>query len=283
MKNIAIAFIILLLMSATVAIADDWEVLKGTHFIIYFAEDHEDFADQVLRKAEKDYNRIAVDLGYSRTSGFWTWDKRVKIYIYPDHESFIKDSGQPEWSEGMADFSRKRILTYSGSEDFLISVLPHEMAHLIFRDFVGFKSDIPLWLDEGVAQWEEELKRQKIEALAQTLFRQGKLLSLEEMVRLDVRTIKDEDKLQIRLTSPSNEPGVIIINGKNLISLYYLQAASLVGFLINRFGAEKFTNFCRELRDGKKLDDALSSAYSLYMPDLNAFEQKWREYLKSKR
>lgn len=33
------------------------------------------------------------------------------------------------------------------------------MTHLIFIEFVGFDKVIPLWLNEGVAQWEDRSKR----------------------------------------------------------------------------------------------------------------------------
>ena len=61
--------------------------VKGDHFLVYFTKD-EGFAKDVLNKSELYYNRISSDLGYARYSEFWTWDKRVKIYIYPDKDSF---------------------------------------------------------------------------------------------------------------------------------------------------------------------------------------------------
>ena len=113
MKIVCVVFIVLL--AATVLIAQDWQELKSDHFIVYFAQDKA-FADDVLRKAEEDYDRIASDLGYARYSNFWTWSNRVRIYIYPDHASYVKDSGEAEWSEGMADYEKKEIHTYSGSQ-----------------------------------------------------------------------------------------------------------------------------------------------------------------------
>ena len=140
------------ILSASPSLSQEWREASGEHFRVYFL-DNVDFANEVLRNAEIFYRRIAIDIGYPRYSEFWTWDKRVKIYIYQDRVTFLKATNQPSWSEGMADYTNKQILSYAWSQGFMDSLLPHEMAHLIFRDFVGFKGEIPLWLDEGVAQW----------------------------------------------------------------------------------------------------------------------------------
>lgn len=265
--------------AVTVSLAQDWQELKGEHFIVYFIQD-KPFASNVLHKAEREYGRIATDLGYARYSNFWTWENRVKIYIYFDHRSFLEASGQPEWSHGMADYKSKKILGYAGSEEFLTSVIPHEIAHLVFRDFVGFKGEVPLWLDEGVAQWEENINRQWIKKIASEYLKKGTLLSIKDMMDLDVRLIKDTDKIHLRSTSLAGQPGILIIDGKNLANLYYLQSASLVGFLIERYGSDKFTDFCRQLRDGKELEGALHSAYPVHFPGINELENKWVGYLK---
>jgi len=276
--KIIFVFFAVFFVTATL-IAQEWQELKGEHFIVYFIQD-KDFASDILYKAEKDYDRIASDLGYARYSNFWTWANRVKIYIYPDSTSYHGASAQPEWSEGMADYTNKRILSYSGSSDFIESILPHEIAHLIFRDFIGFESEIPLWLDEGVAQWEENTKKDMIKRTAKEFLKDGTWLSLKDMMDLDVRHLEDTDKIHLRTTFIDDKPNFIVIDGKNLVNLYYLQSASLVGFLIERYGADNFTNFCRRLRDGKILEDALISAYSTYLRDLVDLENKWMQYLR---
>lgn len=261
--------------------AEDWKELTSDHFIIYFTRD-EKFAQDVAHKAENYYERIATDLGYPRYSQFWTWDKRVKIYIYPERNLFLKASGQPQWSEGMADYNAKRIMSYAWSEGFVESLLPHEMAHLIFRDFVGFQGTIPLWLDEGVAQWAEAQKRTQIKAAARQNYQNDTLLSLTDMMNLDIRNITETDKVYIRSTlTKDGERGVLLLSGNNLVNTFYLQSVSLVGFLIEKYGSLSFADFCRQLRDGKNLEEALRLAYSNRMGNLDEFESEWRKYLAS--
>jgi hypothetical protein len=272
-------FIIIFSLFSSSVFAQQWQELKGEHFIIYYVSD-EAFARKVRDTAEVYYRQIALDLGYPRYSEFWLWDKRVKIYLYPDHSSFLKATGQPEWSQGMADYGKKEIVGYNLSQVFLDSILPHEMAHLIFRDFVGFKGEIPLWLDEGVAQWAEKNKRDYIKKIIKKAYDEDRLLSLEDLMRLDIRNIRNKEEVYVRsTTSKTGEPRVLFLSGDNLVSLYYLESVSLVGFLIETFGSDSFSHFCRQLRDGKRINEALTSTYPNYIRNLEDLERRWRKYL----
>ncbi|MFH0918331.1 MAG: hypothetical protein V1830_04275 [Candidatus Omnitrophota bacterium] len=263
------------------AAAEDWKEKKSEHFIVYFNQD-ESFAQAVLDGAEKDYRNIAYDLGYARYSEFWTWDKRVKIYIHPDRAAFLKATGQPNWSEGMADYTNKQIVSYVWGKGFIESLLPHEIAHLVFRDFVGFRGEIPLWLDEGVAQWEETAKRQEVKDLVQRYYQDDNLLLVSDIMRLNIENLKGKQGVLIRATrTKDNKDGVLFLSPNNLIEIYYLESVSLIGYLIEKFGSNSFSGFCRELRDGRSVEEALKIAYPLHIRSIKEFEDGWREYLKS--
>ncbi|MBN1405354.1 MAG: hypothetical protein JW946_02420 [Candidatus Omnitrophica bacterium] len=265
-----------------IAFADDqpqWQEIKGEHFLIYFTGD-EKFAKESEQKAEYYYRNIALDLGYQRYSEFWLWDNRVKIYIYPDHASYIKATGQPEWSHGMANYKTKQIASYTWSEGFLESLLPHEIAHLIFRDFIGFKGEAPLWLDEGVAQWAEYSKRNFMKSQVKNIFDANSIMLVNDMMKVDFKYIQLKDVLYIRATlTKEGEPGVVFLTGDELIKNYYIQAFSMVSFLVEKYGAERFSHFCRELRDGKSFEAGLNAAYRERISGINEFQNKWREYL----
>ena len=259
--------------------SQDWQELGGQHFIVYYTGEDK-FARSVSEESERYYNNIADDLGYSRYGGFWLWDKRVKIYLYLDRAAYLQATNQPEWSEGMADYKLKQIHGFLGSKQFLESVLPHEIAHLIFRDFVGFKGEVPIWLDEGVAQREEEAKRQELKAMAKKRFNENTFLSMSDMMRLDLNNITHLDRIYIRVNRLKNDnKSLLFLSGDNLIASYYLQSVSIVSFLIDRYGSDNFAHFCRELRDGKQIEEALSFAYPSSIRSLSELEDKWREYL----
>ena len=257
-----------------------WSELKSDHFIVEYSGTNRDFARQVSDAAEKYYSSIAEDLGYTRYSNFWNWENRVRIYIYPDHDSFVAASGAKQWSHGIADYQKKEIVSYEWGKDFLDVLLPHELTHLIFRDFVGFRGDVPLWLDEGVAQWEEKtLRARRLENL-RDIVRRNMLIPLQIMMNLDIRGIKKDDIVNIRVESENGGLKTMPLKGEELVSIYYLQAFSLVGFLIGEFGTDKFIVFCRQLRDGNNLSDALRHAYPTEIRSLADLDKKWTDYLR---
>ncbi len=265
-------------LNADAADKIEWKELKGTHFIVYFSGE-ESFARDVLNSAERYYTQIAAELGYARYADFWTWEKRCKIYVYPDHDSFLRLTGGAEWSHGMAEYRTKTIYSYAWHEGFLDSLLPHEIAHLIFRDFIGFKGEVPLWLDEGVAQWEEEAKRPEMKAMVKDLYEKEGLLTVKDMMKLDIRMLQNKDGIHVRAAlTKDGSPGVVFLSNNNLVNTYYLQSVAMIGFLIEKYGGESFTIFCRELRDGESLEEALKSAYTV-ITTVAEFEKRLKEYL----
>lgn len=244
--------------TAQIVNAREWQNIKSEHFIVYFVGGNQ-FAKDVSRQSETYYRKIAAELGYQRYSGFWTWEHRVKIYIHPDRSSFLKATNQPKWSEGAANYTKKEISSYAWSEGFLDALLPHEMTHLIFRDYVGFKGEVPLWLDEGVAQWMEPRKREAVKLAIKQLADQGKLLSLNQMMTLDIRQSNDGE----------------------LARVYYIQAVSLVSFLVTKYSTVRFTNFCRQLRDGKSIVESLTFAYPVSIRSIEELQEKWLKYINS--
>lgn len=260
----------------------DWAQISSDHFIVYYKDTDNSFANDVSRKAEEYYNSIADDLGYVRYSNFWKWDKRVKIYIYPDHVSYLAATDQQGWSHGIANYNKKEIISYAWGKDFLAALLPHEMAHLIFRDFVGFKSDIPLWLDEGVAQWAEtDLKAERLTRIKQQA-RQNILLPIQAMIDLDIRTIKADQQISIEaMALDDGRIPLLEMDGNALVNIYYLQSFSLVGFLIERYGSDSFVTFSRHLRDGKPIGDALKFTYPQQVRSIEDLEKQWKQYLLS--
>ncbi len=257
---------------ATVAAEEmegEWEELKGKHFIVYHvsakeggASDSESFAKKTLRKAESCYKNTAQELGYERRSDFWTWDNRVKIYIFAKGETFTKATNQPKWSKGMADYTNKRILGFQqkNEKEFLEGILPHEVGHLVFRDFIGFKSDVPLWLDEGVAQWQEEAKRKIARLAAMELGKRKELIALKDLTEIDQQRLR-ESKV------------------KNAVRNFYIQSAALVDMMITKYGTDPFTKFCRELRDGKSVGNALKKAYPSSVKSLEALQKEFLRYV----
>ena len=236
--------------------APEWRNMSGLHFVVRYQGTRES-AERALQSAEADYHRISGDLGFVRQEDFWLWDKRVTICLYPDAAAFHQATQAPAWAAGKADHVRREISGSDAEAPFLSVFLPHELTHLIFRDYIGFQSDAPLWLDEGVAQWETQADRGPAQARAKALAAAGRLTPLAELTRMDVR----------------RETNVVVVQD------FYAQAAALIGYLIESGGLERFASFCRRLRDGKDMADALRFTYPESLRSMAALEAGWRTYL----
>lgn len=235
---------------------EGWNELKGTHFIIYHQAPNAVFSARVMKKAEQFYNQVAGDLGYSRRGKFWLWENRAKIYLYSSRENFLSSSGLATgWSNGFAIPERRTIVSFEGSDVFLESILPHELAHLIFRDFVGIDNGtVPLWLDEGLAMSEERNRRAGFDQMVRQMIAQRAWIPVAQLN--NIRSLQGYSKPQA--------------------AVFYAESQSLVRFLLNKGGApERFIQFCRDLRDGKSLDEAFSSNYQRKFPSVQQFEAAW--------
>ena len=89
------------------------------------------------------------------------------------------------------------------------------------------------------------------------------------------KTVKGLRKLEVLI--PIEELNKI--NKKTLIvpRIFYAQSASIVDYLLRQFGKEQFAQFCRCLRDGHRLEEAIASVY--HFKDLRELNVAWLEYL----
>ncbi|MBU1125749.1 MAG: hypothetical protein KKC84_06965 [Candidatus Omnitrophica bacterium] len=237
---------------------DSWQSHKSTHFVILYRHAPEQFIKQLVDSAEDYYNRIADDLGFTRFN-FWLWDNRAKIYIYDNAQEYKAHSGQPAWSAGYARIRQKAIYTFVSAQGFFDTILPHEMGHIIFREFVGFYNRaVPLWLDEAVASYQQK-SRYLLDAdvKVKNALRQGNFLSLSSLQSM----------------MPKDE-------AHSTVELFYAESFSLLQFLMKEFGKDSFVLFCQNLRDKKDLDRALASAYPY--SNLAALEEAWKTYLRTR-
>ena len=225
-----------------------WKTVKEKHFIVYHTG-QDSAAEVVAEEAERCYDGIAADLGYRRFDHYWLWDRRASIRIYSNAQAFAEACNAPAWAAGKANYERREIATYAGSgAGFSTRVLPHEVAHLILAEFVGGRR-LPVWLQEGVAQWEQERKTVPAKRLPDPM-------PLAELMVADVRE-KSDPRFVIR---------------------FYAQAASVVGYLISVHGSERFGSFCRSLRRGKTVEESFAEAYTGDLKTWDDLEKAWMRW-----
>jgi len=232
---------------------------RSTHFIVHFHKDVDtEFIKNIIDAAEDYYDDIADALGFRRFD-FWLWEDRARIYIYGDKESFRKATNKPEWSGGCANYENKEIKTYPHAAGFFDSLLPHELGHIIFREFVGTGRNVPLWLDEGVASYQEKSKRYAAKAMVKESMRKKTLLSMEELVSFGRATA---------------------LTDQETIKSFYAQSVSIIYFIINKYGKNMFIRLCRNLKKNMSLDRALKDASFSKFRDTQELYDAWLRYIK---
>jgi hypothetical protein len=248
-----------LALSST-ADAEPWRNVNSQHFRVFYLEDAV-FAAAVAEWGEHYYTQITLDLGLQhvvkRDWAPWLWERRCRIYLYPSREAYLQATRAPQWSGGMVNYRQRVVYSFLGAPGFLEKTLPHELAHIVFREFVGFdNARVPRWLDEGVAQYAESGRREESLELIQQGVTQGVYLSLPQL-------------LQVPLSHASG----------GVAQLFYAQAVTLVHFFLEQYGSRRFLDFCRHLRDGQPIERALSFATSGRVQSLADFEAAWQQFI----
>jgi len=257
-KQLVVILMLLLTYPSLAESKEKWHEYKRNHFIIYYIDAPRGFVETVEDMAETYYDDITKNLGFTRYKG-WTWDQRAKIYIYDDQEHYKKSLKMYRWSHGVASPKDKVIRTFPTAHGFFDSTLPHELGHIIFREFVGFKAHIPLWFEEGIAMYQEKAQRWGAHQTVRDAIEDETFIPLGRLSTTRLTNKTDPKK----------------------INLFYAESASVVNYLITEMGQYRFVRFCRALKKGKPFDWALDSIYVRFknVEDLN---RNWVKYLKRK-
>lgn len=251
--------VICLVLVPALGDAASWRVRSSKHFRVLYQENTA-FAAAVVERAEYEYAQITYDLGLQhvvkRDHVPWLWDNRCRIYLYPNRQAYLDATGAPTWSGGFVRY-RERVIYSFISSSFLESTLPHELAHILFREFVGFRNPhVPRWLDEGVAQYAEVGKRAAGLRLMSQWLAQDTYIPFGDLHGLAVRRAHG-----------------------GMAHLFYTQAVTVVHFLLETYGSRRFILFCSNLRDGRTIDRALSFATGGRLRSLEALEAAWYAYV----
>lgn len=238
------------------AVITPWKNQKSEHFSIYFHNPPQGYIDKLVCQAELYYKEIVDEFGFSRHDEFWTWDNRAKLYLYDSKEDYLKSTNQPLWSAASVNAFNREIYGYVDMEDFFDVILPHELAHIIFREFIGYKKKLPLWFDEGVASYMEKKNRQERLLISKVIMQQTRFMDLEMLTTMKRSTIL-------------------------MPEIFYAESASVIEFLLKTYSKESFVEFCRALRDLRDDQDwqiALKKVYRL--KDVAELNNAWIKFLK---
>jgi hypothetical protein len=234
---------------------DAWQQTKGQDFIVYYRADvPEDFVQTTLDTAQEEFKRVSENLGV--TNQYWAMDDKIKIYIYTDEDDYVKNGGQAGWSHGAAFAQAKTIKAYPAISGFFDTILPHELGHIIFRAYIGFTAEVPLWFEEGVAIYQEKAKRLGANHSVKEAITKGQFIPLTQLSGM--RLYKNSDH--------------------QVVDLFYTESASAIYYLITELGEQEFYLLCKELKNNTPFEEALHKIY-LRFKNIDELNKAWVEYL----
>ncbi len=171
-------------------------------------------------------------------------------------KDFLKDVGFNVKLVGgfVPNYDGKEMFLCALSDGYLALTFPHELTHLIFNDMAK-KSTIPLWLNEGLANYEASVTSISNDLLEKYI-KKGNHILLGDLLRMTAY------------------PG-----GKDMRELFYAQSEKLVEFLITQHGRKKFREFCELILEDKSFKKSLLDVYKGDFKNIEDFNIKLVEYI----
>jgi hypothetical protein len=179
----------------------------------------------------------------------------VEIYVWTDHQDYAAHAQDaPDWSGGSYSFATKdgligRRIDLMQLDDrgrfntvMLDRVLPHEMSHLVTREYFG-DAPCPLFLNEGMAMLNESVVDNGRVLLAGAALAGDNKIPLEDLFLQTRQDIQD-------------------------VNVFYAESYSLAGYLHSHLTAAQFKAMLESIKSGCTMDDALHRV--LAMPQDNS-------------
>ena len=219
-----------------------WQQLQKGDLTVYYYKDAQS-AQQVLDAGTAALARLQTDVGAATT-------RPVRMYVYasksdmalaipPRSQSFDAQT----ITLGMA--MGKDALVLLGGEADLSGTVAHELSHVVVHQLVDNPfSQLPPWLDEGLAMYAEGALPPRNASALQSAIRSGRLLSLQSM------------------TSYPGDP--------RLVDLFYGEVYSVVNYMISTYGRDKMQELLAGLGEGQPFEESLQQAYGLTEAELQS-------------
>jgi hypothetical protein len=225
-----------------------WRSLTEGKVTIDWYEGDDAFAQELMAAAQQALERLAEDTGAEL-------ERPVAFYIYASSDDLRGALINPIGWEGGVTFARYSIIAIGISSSNISwgkRTIAHELTHLVINQVtLNPYNDLPLWLDEGLAMYNEgELSSEFADSLE--------------------RAIAEDSLISVQSLSSPFSADI----GEALLS--YAQSYSLVEFLITKYGQAEMLELLNTFRQGSGYDAALEGVYGF---DMDGLDSLWREYV----
>jgi Peptidase MA superfamily len=222
--------------------------LEGGGMTLFWYTGDDSFGQALMGTCEEGLARLTQDIGAYP-------ERPIKIYVYAS-SSDLKGAmvSSQEWTGGVAfmDFGIIAINIPPSELEWGRKALVHELTHLVVRQATfGPYGQLPLWLDEGLATYNEGELDPTLRSSLDEATSEGKLISVRS------------------LCSPFSAY-------TEKARLSYAESYSLVEYLLANYGQDRMADLLALLKQGNTYDEALTAVYGF---DMSGVDTNWRATL----
>lgn len=227
----------------------DWSTLENERVALFWYEGDDGFGQALFDRANDALDTLEQDFGAAI-------ENQIKIFIYGNQQDLLNAirAGSQEWTGGQAftEYGVVVIGVRPGQLEWGLNAMTHEMSHLVIHQVTDNPfSDLPRWLDEGIAVYNEN--RNELDDDFRPIFE---------------RAVDDNELMTLRTLSSPFPADPVKAN------LSYGQSGAVVRFMIDTYGPEAMANLLDIFSEGALYDEALEQAIGTDTVGLdNAFRE----------
>ena len=220
-----------------------WTPLESNGVTIYYYSGSQDDAQAMLQTATETIGSMSQLLGANIAYPIKVWLYKNNNDMRPALQRRSATFEASVITEGVRVASDTVLILGNGSFSTLRHELTHVVTHAAGESALGH---LPAWLDEGTAVYGQNDPGGFGDAVDQAV-RRGNVFSVRQ------------------ITSQPGDPSAV--------NLFYGESWSLVKYLNDTYGPEKFAKLFAEIKKGSTIDDALKASYGF---DQDGLDNEWR-------
>ncbi len=224
----------------------DWQTISDGNITLWYYSGSESDARDVLAAARDSVERNSALLQT-------TVSAPIKVYYYRSAQEMqlAINADNPEGLVTLGEVSlifpdTAMVAADARPQD----IVRHEITHVVIHNTVLRPFDVPTWLDEGTAVYAQSEPLPDHRQAIESAISSGQVLSVRSMSSASVGSTAERS------------------------SVLYGESWSLVKYLIDTYGEEKFAQLFRVFKGGASTGDALQQVYGFNQDGL---ENAWRD------